>query len=102
MRDSYTGLYVGLAFAMLLAYLLMVVNFGYVQDPTGADDGAGHDHWNGANGDGSRRWWRAKRSLRPRRDWRVDLRYCGDIILCSHGLYAGEQNETGWNAGRFS
>jgi multidrug efflux pump subunit AcrB len=30
------------------------------------------------------------------------FRYCGDIILCSHGLYAGEQNETGWNAGRFS
>jgi multidrug efflux pump subunit AcrB len=27
MHDSYTGLYVGLAFAMLLAYLLMVVNF---------------------------------------------------------------------------
>jgi multidrug efflux pump subunit AcrB len=26
MHDSYTGLYVGLAFAMLLAYLLMVVN----------------------------------------------------------------------------
>jgi multidrug efflux pump subunit AcrB len=27
MHDSYTGLYVGLAFSMLLAYLLMVVNF---------------------------------------------------------------------------
>jgi multidrug efflux pump subunit AcrB len=27
MHESYTGLYVGLAFAMLLAYLLMVVNF---------------------------------------------------------------------------
>jgi multidrug efflux pump subunit AcrB len=27
MHDSYTGLHVGLAFAMLLAYLLMVVNF---------------------------------------------------------------------------
>jgi multidrug efflux pump subunit AcrB len=27
MHDSYTGLYLGLAFSMLLAYLLMVVNF---------------------------------------------------------------------------
>jgi multidrug efflux pump subunit AcrB len=27
MHESYTGLYVGLAFSMLLAYLLMVVNF---------------------------------------------------------------------------
>ena len=27
MHDSYTGLYVGLAFSILLAYLLMVVNF---------------------------------------------------------------------------
>jgi multidrug efflux pump subunit AcrB len=27
MHDSYTGLYVGIAFSMLLVYLLMVVNF---------------------------------------------------------------------------
>jgi AcrB/AcrD/AcrF family len=33
MHDSYTGLYVGLAFSMLLAYLLMVVNFQFWIQP---------------------------------------------------------------------
>jgi hypothetical protein len=146
MHNSYTGLYVGIAFSMLLVYLLMVVNFqswtqpfiiitalpcaltgiiwmlfatgttlsvpalmGAIMcmgvatansvlvvtfadellerykdpyraalgrlcpDSTGTDDRAGHDHWNGANGVGSRRRWRAKRSLRPRGDRWFDL-----------------------------
>ena len=131
MHASYTGLYVGLAFSMILVYLLMVVNFqswtqpfiiitalpcaltgiiwmlfatgttlsvpalmGAIMcmgvatansvlvvtfanellragqrslsgsargrlrpDPTGADDGAGHDHRNGTNGVGPGRGW---------------------------------------------
>jgi multidrug efflux pump subunit AcrB len=33
MHDSYTGLYVGIAFSMLLVYLLMVVNFQSWRQP---------------------------------------------------------------------
>ena len=33
---------------------------------------------------------------------RFNLRYCRYAVLCCDGLYAGEQNETGWGGERLS
>jgi multidrug efflux pump subunit AcrB len=166
MHASYTGLYAGLAFSMLLVYLLMVVNFqswtqpfviitalpfaltGIIwmlfgtgttlsvpalmgaimcmgvatansvlvvtfanelleryKDPYRAALEAGYVRIRPVlmtalamiigmvpmAAPESRGRWRAKRSLGPSRDRRTDIRYCSDIVLCSHSLHASRQ-----------
>ena len=167
MHASYLGLYVGLAFSMMLVYLLMVVNFqswtqpfiiitalpfaltGIIwmlfvtgttlsvpalmgaiicmgvatansvlvvtfanelldryKDPYRAALEAGYVRIRPVlmtalamtigmvpMASESRRRRRAKRSLGAGRHRRTDFRYCGYVVLCSHGLYAREQKE---------
>ena len=57
--------------------------------PSGADDGAGHDHRHGADGAGPGRGRRAERAAGPRRDRRPVLRDLRHPVLCSRPVCAG-------------
>jgi multidrug efflux pump subunit AcrB len=83
MRSSYIGLLTGLAFSIVLVYLLIVVNFQSWLDPfiiiTALPAALAGIAWPG-------RWRRAKRAFGPRRDRWFIVRDDFDVVLRARRL----------------